>query len=161
MLDRRDLNEQNEIIADKALPGTVKKKRANKPNEFITNDDFCPGCSLQLKQMPQDENDFWTEIFQRELRDSDDPTVAMANGLRMGNPGVLLFRGWGLEVACGRGIARADGFAEEGHRGPAEEAEAGISVHPWSERRGDSDESAGELCGVTRTTWVRRCRATS
>ena len=43
MLERKDLNEENEIIAAKALEGTKKKKRANKPNEFITNDDFCPG----------------------------------------------------------------------------------------------------------------------
>jgi len=101
MLERRDLNEQNEIIADKALPGTEKKKRANKPNEFITNDDFCPGCSLRLKNMPVDDNNFWTEIFQRELKDTEDLAAMMAAGPRQGNPGVLLFRGWGLESRVG------------------------------------------------------------
>jgi mono/diheme cytochrome c family protein/cytochrome c553 len=101
MLARRDLNEENEIIAAKALEGTKKKKRANEPNEFITNDDFCPNCGLRLKTMPEDESNFWTEIFQRELRDSDDPAAMMAAGGRGGKPGVLLFRGWGLESRTG------------------------------------------------------------
>jgi hypothetical protein len=30
--------------------------------------------------MPEDENNFWTEVFQRELRDSDDPAAMMAMG---------------------------------------------------------------------------------
>ncbi len=101
MITRRDLNEENEVIAAKALDGTQKKKRANKPNEFITNDDFCPGCGLRLKNMPEDEANLWTEIFQRELRDSDDPAAMMAEGGRGGKPGVLLFRGWGLESRTG------------------------------------------------------------
>jgi hypothetical protein len=101
MLARRDLNEENEVIAAKALEGTKKKKRANEPNEFITNDDFCPNCGLRLKNMPEEENNFWTEIFQRELRDSDDPAAMMAAGGRGGKPGVLLFRGWGLESRTG------------------------------------------------------------
>jgi hypothetical protein len=101
MLAHRDMAEENEIIADQALPGTKKKKRANKPNEFITNDDFCPGCGLRLKSMPEDQTSFWTEIFQRELKDSEDLAAMMAAGPRMGNPGVLLFRGWGLERRVG------------------------------------------------------------
>src|SRR5262249_37360030 len=44
---------------------------------------------------------FWTEIFQRELRDSDDPNAMMDGGGRMGKPGVLMFRGWGLESRIG------------------------------------------------------------
>jgi hypothetical protein len=101
MIARRDLNEENEIIMAKSLEGTKKKKRANKPNEFLTNDDFCPNCGLRLKNLPEAENNFWTEIFQRELRDSEDPNAMMAMGARQGNPGVLLFRGWGLERRIG------------------------------------------------------------
>ena len=93
MLVHRDINDENDVIKAKALEGTTKKKRANKPNEFITNDDFCPGCGLRLKNMPDEDNNFWTEIFQRELRDTDDPAAMMAGGMRMGKPGVLLFRG--------------------------------------------------------------------
>jgi hypothetical protein len=101
MLARRDLNEENEIIAAKALEGTTKKKRANKPNEFITNDDFCPGCGLRLKSMAEEDTNFWTEIFVRELRDAEDPAAMMAMGGRGGKPGLLLFRGWGLETRTG------------------------------------------------------------
>jgi hypothetical protein len=101
MLARRDLTEENDIIAAKALEGTTKKKRANKPNEFITNDDFCPGCGLRLKTMAEAETNFWTEIFVRELRDAEDPAAMMAAGGRGGKPGLLLFRGWGLESRTG------------------------------------------------------------
>jgi hypothetical protein len=68
MLERKEINEENEIIAAKSLEGTKKKKRANKPNEFITNDDFCPGCGLRLKPMPEEDSNFYTEIFLRELK---------------------------------------------------------------------------------------------
>jgi hypothetical protein len=101
MLARRDLQEENDIIAAKALEGTTKKKPANKPNEFITNDDFCPGCGLRLKNMPEDETSFYTEIFVRELRDADDPAAMNAMDPRPPKPGVLLFRGWGLETRTG------------------------------------------------------------
>ena len=109
MLARKDLNEENEVIVAKSLDGTKKKKRANKPNEFVTNDDFCPNCGLRLKNMPEEENNFWTEVFQRELRDSDDPAAMMAMGGRGGKPGVLLFRGWGLESRIRLRAAGADG----------------------------------------------------
>ncbi len=101
MLLRNELNDENDIIIAKSLEGTKKKKRASKPNEFVTNDDFCPNCGLRLKNLPEEENNFWTEIFQRELRDAEDPAAMMAAGGRAGKPGVLLFRGWGLESRIG------------------------------------------------------------
>jgi hypothetical protein len=101
LLARKELEDENQVITAKSLEGTQKKKRANKPNEFITNDDFCPGCGLRLKNMAEQESNFWTEMFQRELRDSDDPTVDAANGAKAPKPGVLLFRGWGLESRVG------------------------------------------------------------
>jgi cytochrome c553 len=100
MLTHREIQEQNEIIAAKALPGTEKKKRANKPNEFVTNDDFCPGCGLELKSMPFEETSFWTELFLREL-DGADPDVQP--GART-KPGLFLFRGWGLEHRLGADV---------------------------------------------------------
>jgi hypothetical protein len=97
MLAHNEINEENEVIADKALPTTKKKKRANKPNEFITNDDFCPGCGLQLKTLPEEQTNFYTEIFTRELNADDDPNQP---GARQ-KPGVLTFTGWGLEKRVG------------------------------------------------------------
>jgi mono/diheme cytochrome c family protein len=101
MLARKELDDENQVITAKSLEGTIKKKRANKPNEFITNDDFCPGCGLRLKNMAEQESNFWTEMFQKELRDSDDPTADLAAGGKAPKPGVLLFRGWGLESRVG------------------------------------------------------------
>jgi hypothetical protein len=97
MLARNEVNEENEVIADKALPTTKKKKRANKPNEFITNDDFCPGCGLQLKTLPEEQTNFYTEIFQRELDAGEDPDMPGGRP----KPGVLTFTGWGLEKRVG------------------------------------------------------------
>ena len=34
----------------KALPGTKKKEPANLPNEFVTNDDFCPGLRARAEE---------------------------------------------------------------------------------------------------------------
>lgn len=101
MLSRNELDDENKVITDKAMDGTRKKKRTNKPSNFVNNEDFCPGCALQLKGLPEDQASFWTEIFQRELRDADDPNAMMAEGNRFGKPGVLLFRGWGLERRVG------------------------------------------------------------
>ncbi len=101
MLAHKEIDDENQVIAAKALEGTKKKKRANEPNEFITNDDFCPGCGLRLKNLPEDDNSFWIEIFQRELKDAEDMAAMAAAGGRGGNPGVLLFRGWGLESRVG------------------------------------------------------------
>src|SRR5215471_7123275 len=97
MLAHNEVNEENEVIADKALPTTKKKKRANKPNEFITNDDFCPGCGLQLKTLPEEKTTFSTEVFQRELDGNDDPNQPGARP----KPGVLTFTGWALEKRMG------------------------------------------------------------
>ena len=99
MLAREALDEENEIIYAQSLEGTKKKKKANKPNLFKTNDDFCLGCGLRLKNLPEEDNNLYTEIFQRELRDNEAEVDVNQN--RRGNPGVLNFRGWGLESRLG------------------------------------------------------------
>lgn len=101
MLARHEMDEENKVIASKALEGTKPKKRTNKPSNFVTNDDFCPGCGLQLKQMPEDQNNLYSEIFVRELSDSEDPNAMMEMGFRNMKPGVLTFRGWALEKRVG------------------------------------------------------------
>jgi hypothetical protein len=92
MFEKKEIDEENEIIAAKALPGTKKKKPANLPNEFITNDDFCPGCGLELKSLPTDRMQLWVDAFQRDLGEGEDPA-----GAEYVKPGLLMFRGWGLE----------------------------------------------------------------
>ena len=93
MFEAREVKEENDIIRAKALPGTKKKEPANLPNEFITNDDFCPGCGLELKSLPPERMHLWTDLF---VRDLVDPTMEAA-GTRMGRPGLLRFSGFALE----------------------------------------------------------------
>jgi len=93
MFEHKEIKEENEIIAAKAMPGTKKKKKGNLPNEFVTNDDFCPGCGLELKSLPIEKMNLWTDVFQRDLADDVNPDVP---GSKV-KPGLLSFRGWGLE----------------------------------------------------------------
>jgi cytochrome c553 len=101
MLERNELEAENKVIAAKDLEGTKPKKRTDKPSNFTSFKDFNPGSWLRLKSLPEEDNNFWTEIFQRELPEADDPNAMMAMGMRQSTPGVLLFRGWGLESRLG------------------------------------------------------------
>jgi uncharacterized protein DUF1549/uncharacterized protein DUF1553/cytochrome c len=101
MLAKADIDAQNKVIADKDIDGTKPKKRTDKPSNFVSNKDFNPGSWLRLLSLPDDQNSFYIEIFQRELRDNEDPTAMMAEGIRQAPPGVLLFRGWGLQSRIG------------------------------------------------------------
>lgn len=100
-LAKDDIDAQNQVIKDKDVIGTKPKKRTDKPSNFVTNRDFNPGSWLRLLSLPEEQNNFYTEIFQRELKDNEDVNAMMAAGARQGNPGVLMFRGWGLQSRIG------------------------------------------------------------
>jgi Protein of unknown function (DUF1549)/Protein of unknown function (DUF1553)/Planctomycete cytochrome C len=93
MFSAREIKEENDIIRAKALPGTKKKDKANLPNEFITNDDFCPGCGLELKSLPGDKAFLYADMFRNDYADSADP----ANAKEDDKPGLFVFRGPGLD----------------------------------------------------------------
>jgi mono/diheme cytochrome c family protein len=99
MLQKNELDAENRVLADKDMDGTKPKKRTDKPSNFVSNKDFNPGALIRFKNLPDDVTNFWTEIFQRELKDAEDPNIMMPG--RQGNPGVLMFRGWGLESRLG------------------------------------------------------------
>jgi hypothetical protein len=103
MIARRGAERRERGDRGEGAGGHQEKKRTEKPNFFVTNDDFCPGCGLQFKNLPDADNNFWIEVFQRELRDNEDPN-AMMPGMRPPNPGVLMFRGWGLERRVGADV---------------------------------------------------------
>jgi Protein of unknown function (DUF1549)/Protein of unknown function (DUF1553)/Planctomycete cytochrome C len=86
----RDVEEQNEIIRDK---NDVPRHRVHdaKPSEFETDDQFCPGCALELKTIPIDEAKLYSDLF--VTRSGDQETKF--------EPGVLLFSGWGLTSRLG------------------------------------------------------------
>ena len=100
MIEQNEIDDENRVIVDKDVVGTKPKKRTNKPSNFVSNKDFNPGSDLLLKALPDQQNAFWTEVFQRELKDQDDPN-AMEMPMGRGNPGVLMFRGWSLESRVG------------------------------------------------------------
>jgi hypothetical protein len=93
MFERKEVTEENDIIKAKALPGTKKKEPGKLPSDFVTNDDFCPGCGLELKSLPIERQNLWTDVFQRDLQEGFDPAQQMDRI----QPGLLSFRGWGLE----------------------------------------------------------------
>jgi mono/diheme cytochrome c family protein len=81
------LKEENDIIKAKA---DVRKKprRDAYPNEFETDDQFCPGCSLELKTMPIDRANLYSDLYRADL-DSESDTRP--------DPGLLSLRDWALE----------------------------------------------------------------
>jgi hypothetical protein len=93
MFDARAIKEENDIIRAKALPGTRKKERANLPHEFVTNDDFCPGCGLALKSLPGDKAFLYGDMFRGDYADAADP----ANAKEDDKPGLFAFRGPALD----------------------------------------------------------------
>jgi mono/diheme cytochrome c family protein len=95
------IDEENRVITDKDVDGSKPKKRTDKPSNFVSNKDFNPGALLRLKSMPEDQTNFWTEIFMRELKDTEDPNDMVEMDPRKIAPGVLMFRGWGLESRIG------------------------------------------------------------
>src|SRR5882672_5672258 len=93
MFDKKEIKEENDVIAAKALTGTKKKEKGKLPSDFVTNDDFCPGCGLELKSLPVERNNLWTDVFNRDLQDGFDPAQVDERI----KPGLVAFRGWGLE----------------------------------------------------------------
>jgi mono/diheme cytochrome c family protein len=96
LLEDREVKKENDIIKARALPTAKPKKPANKPNEFKTNDDFCPGCGLELRSMTKERTALYRDVFVVNLSDEDLPGVGQP-----GKPGLLRFRGWGLEQRLG------------------------------------------------------------
>ena len=94
VLEQREVKKENDIIKARALPTAKPKEPANLPNEFVTNDDFCPGCGLELRSMTTERTALWGDVFQGNLDPDDAPG-------KPSRPGLLRFIGWGLEQRLG------------------------------------------------------------
>ena len=94
VLEQHEVKKENDIIRAKALPGTKPKEPSNLPNEFKTNDDFCPGCGLELRSMSTERTALWGDVFRQNLDPDDAPG-------KPGRPGLLRFTGWGLDQRLG------------------------------------------------------------
>jgi mono/diheme cytochrome c family protein len=95
------MDEENRVITDKDVDGSKPKKQTDKPSNFVSNKDFNPGALLRLKSLPDEQTNLWTEIFVRELKDTEDANDMVEMDPRKMSPGVLMFRGWGLESRLG------------------------------------------------------------
>jgi hypothetical protein len=81
------LKEDNDII--KAKAGVRKKPRRDSyPNEFETNDQFCPGCDLELKTMPIERTNLYLDVYKADQESENDQKP---------DPGLLSLQGWALE----------------------------------------------------------------
>jgi mono/diheme cytochrome c family protein len=91
-LEEKQIEEDNDKIKAKADVPTRRKKDA-KPNEFDTYDEFCPGCTLELKVMTPEKANLYSELFVRSLSSGEE---------ERGEPGLFVFRGWDLTRRLGQ-----------------------------------------------------------
>jgi mono/diheme cytochrome c family protein len=86
-LEEKAIDDENEKIKAKAGVPTERAKDV-KPNEFDTYDQFCPGCTLELKVMTPEKANLYEDLFIR----------ALGTGIfeERGQPGLFVFRGWQL-----------------------------------------------------------------
>ena len=86
MAGQKKVDKENEVIKVKNnVPERLD--RDAKPNEFETDDQFCPGCNLELKTLPTEQANLWVDLFLRSLDSADDERA---------KPGLFVYRGWGL-----------------------------------------------------------------
>ncbi len=84
------IDEENDKIKAKAgVP--VRRKKEAKPNEFDTYDEFCPGCTLELKVMTPERANLYSDLFVRSLGSDEG----------RGDPGLFAYRGWALQRRMG------------------------------------------------------------
>ena len=98
MFAMKDVIQENEVIRAKAMPTTKKKEPGKLPSDFVTNDDFCPGCGLELKSLPKEQANLWTDVFERDL---DGEFEAAVSQEERSKPGLLFFSGHALERQLG------------------------------------------------------------
>lgn len=90
-LEQKQIEEDNEKIKAKAGVPTRRKKEA-KPNEFDSYDEFCPGCTLELKVMTPERANLYSDLFVRAVSSDSEGR---------GEPGLFSYRGWGLRRRLG------------------------------------------------------------
>jgi mono/diheme cytochrome c family protein len=83
---QREIKDQNDVI--KAKNDVKKRSRRDAlPNEFETDDQFCPGCSLELKTLPTEQASLSVDLFVMSLNSDEEKPL----------PGLFVFYEWGLK----------------------------------------------------------------
>ncbi|QMV18374.1 DUF1549 domain-containing protein [Granulicella sp. 5B5] len=112
-ITRKEIDDENDKIKAKAGVPTQRAKDV-KPNQFDTYDEFCPGCTLELKVLPPEQANLYTDLFVRGLGAGDEMQSRS-------EPGLFVFRGWELQRRLGPTeqayLASLSGGAGGGRRG--------------------------------------------
>lgn len=110
----KKIEEENDKIKIKAdVP--LRREKDVKPNQFDTYDEFCPGCTLELKVLPPEDANFYSDLFIRNLSSGDDDE----DGGR-GEPALFRYSGWDLTRRLGpveQAYLNAQGGGGGGRRG--------------------------------------------
>ena len=91
-LENAAIDIENDKIKTRAGVPTRREKDVL-PSDFDTYDQFCPGCTLELKVMTPEKANFYTDLFLRSLQDDPEDDHA--------RPGLFAFNGWGLRRRLG------------------------------------------------------------
>ncbi|HWZ50147.1 MAG TPA: PSD1 and planctomycete cytochrome C domain-containing protein [Granulicella sp.] len=86
-VEEKAVDDENEKIKAKAGVPTERAKDV-KPSDFDTYDQFCPGCTLELKVIAPEKANLYEDLFVRQLGTG----IFEERGL----PGLFVFRGWEL-----------------------------------------------------------------
>jgi mono/diheme cytochrome c family protein len=86
-IENKAVEDENDKIKAKAGVPTEREKDV-KPSDFDTYDQFCPGCTLELKVLTPEKANLYEDLFMRQL----------GTGVfdERGEPGLFVFRGWDL-----------------------------------------------------------------
>jgi mono/diheme cytochrome c family protein len=86
-IENQAIEDENDKIKAKAGVPTEREKDV-KPSDFDTYDQFCPGCTLELKVLTPEKANLYEDLFVRQL----------GTGIfdERGEPGLFVFRGWEL-----------------------------------------------------------------
>ncbi len=136
VLEQREVKKENDIIKARALPTAKPKEPANLPNEFITNDDFCPGCGLELRSMTTERTALWGDVFigkSRSRRRAREAGAARAAALHR----------LGTRATARRRPSRADRRPAQGRRGDGEGAAGEVRLCSRRPRRREAGRSEG------------------
>jgi mono/diheme cytochrome c family protein len=101
MYAKKDLDAENVIIQHKALEGTAPIRRSGKPSDYQKTDLFGGGLQIEYKQLPEQDVNFWMEIFQNEIPEEGYDPYLVGIGVLRTKPGPLSFTGWALESRAG------------------------------------------------------------
>ena len=146
---QRSIKEQNDVIKAKA---DVKKRsrRDALPNEFETDDQFCPGCSLELKTLPTEQASLWVDLFME---------FAQFGRREMPMPGLFVFYDWGLKRRLN--AEWRDHITSLEHQIEALKKSLGsaISLRPWTERQAQAGQHRGEPAGQSARRLGKKYRA--